>query len=91
MSGNQCAMLSCTVRLVYEKVDTVKGIMCHIEAASEGGPRYNPNQSEDERYDFKNLIILCPNCHKDIDTNPEKYTVGDIMLFKEQHESRFIT
>ncbi len=34
-------------------------------------------------------MILCPNCHKDIDTNPHKHTVLDIRKFKEQHESRF--
>lgn len=89
LSGNQCAMPSCEVQLVYEKVNAVKGIICHIEAASEGGPRYNLHQTKEQRYDFENLVILCPNCHKDIDTNPEKYTVEDIRKFKEEHESKF--
>ncbi len=36
LSGNQCAMPGCEVRLVYEELEAVKGIICHIEAASEG-------------------------------------------------------
>src|SRR5215216_7628254 len=63
LSGNKCAMPNCGAQLVYKEINRIKGRICHIEAASKGGPRYNSSQSEEDRYDYLNLIILCPNCH----------------------------
>ena len=59
--------------MVYAEIHEIKD--CHIQAASELGPRYNPQQTEKERHGYANLIILCPNCHADIDKNPQKYSV----------------
>jgi len=89
LSGNKCAMPNCGARLVYTEIDAVRGIICHIEAASRLGPRYNAQQSDEDRYDYSNLIILCPNCHADIDKNPLKYTVDYLQSIKQQHESKF--
>jgi hypothetical protein len=82
-------MPNCGVRLVYTEIDAVRGIICHIEAASRLGPRHNAQQSDEERDDYPNLIILCPNCHADIDKNPHKYTVDYLQSIKQQHESKF--
>jgi 5-methylcytosine-specific restriction endonuclease McrA len=87
LSGNKCA--KCRTRLVYTEIHAVKGIICHIEAASELGPRYNVQQTEEDRYDYANLIILCPNCHADIDKNPQKYSVEYLRSLKQQHEAKY--
>lgn len=33
--------------------------VCHITAASPGGPRYNPNITKTERTNINNAILLC--------------------------------
>lgn len=49
------------------------GRACHIEAASEGGPRYNPDSSPEERKAVTNAIWLCPVCADIIDKDKDKY------------------
>jgi predicted HNH restriction endonuclease len=73
--------------LVYAEIHEIKD--CHIQAASELGPRYNPQQTEKERHGYANLIILCPNCHADIDKNPQKYSVEYLQNLKQQHEAKY--
>lgn len=89
LTGNECAMPNCFNLLVNEETKKVRGIICHIEAESGGGPRYNQNQTNKEREDFSNLVILCRNCHWEIDTNPQKYTVEYLYKIKKQHEEKF--
>ncbi|MPZ06078.1 MAG: hypothetical protein GEU26_06610 [Nitrososphaeraceae archaeon] len=83
-------MPNCGIKLVYAETNEVKGIICHIEAYNEGGPRYNLRQDKKERNDYRNLILLCPNCHTDIDKNPGKYSVAYLQKVKRDHESRFM-
>lgn len=51
------------------------GQACHIEAASPGGPRYNPALSIEERQKVTNGIWLCYSCSKLIDSDPDRFTV----------------
>lgn len=44
-SGNQCAYPGCTHTMVDENGNFV-GQICHIEAAMEGGERFNPQMSK---------------------------------------------
>lgn len=60
--------------------------VCHIEADSPNGPRYNPNQTEVARQSFANLIILCSNHHKVIDTDLKTWTVDRLLELKNKHE-----
>jgi hypothetical protein len=83
-------MPDCRAKLVYDDIHEIRGVICHIEAASEGGPRYNPLQDEMQRDDYSNLIIFCPNCHADVDKNPDKYSPSYLRNIKKQHESRFL-
>lgn len=88
LSGNHCAFPDCNQRLVDENGNLVAQI-CHIEAAKPGGERYNPNQSDDERASFNNLIVLCANHH--IVTNDViTYTVDVLRDIKAKHEAKFI-
>ncbi|WP_297207723.1 ABC-three component system protein [uncultured Brachyspira sp.] len=67
------------------------GYIAHIIAHSEKGPRANPNISEKELKDFHNLILLCPNCHTQIDKSPEKYTIDLLHQWKTKRESEAIS
>lgn len=84
-SGNRCAFPDCGVPIV-EDSGTVTGEICHIKAGSPGGPRYDPAQSEEERHDASNLILLCGRHHTLVDAEPDDYTVQKLTAFKRSHE-----
>ena len=87
LTGNKCA--KCQIKLVYSDTHAVRSIICHTEGASRRGPRYNAQQSDDDKHSYSNLIVLCPNCHDEIDKNPQKYTVDCLLSLKKEHEARF--
>lgn len=84
-SRNQCAFSDCTARLI-EDSGTVTGIICHIKARNEHGPRYDAAQTEGERCAYENLLILCARHSKVIDSEHERYTVEVLRIMKAQHE-----
>lgn len=47
--------------------------IAHINAASPGGPRFDADQTPEERSSIDNLMLLCQECHKLIDTNPDDF------------------
>lgn len=84
-SNNHCAFPECALPIV-EDSGVVTGIVCHIKARSKGGPRYDPRQTNEERHDFSNLILLCARHSKLIDSAPRTYTVEVLREMKEAHE-----
>lgn len=90
LSGNECANPSCSNKLVYPDDNAKDDQICHIEAASSNGPRYNPNQTDDERRSFDNLILLCHKCHDMIDNNPAIYTVELLKKWKKNHQEKIL-
>lgn len=72
LSQNRCAFPGCTAPLI-EDTGTVTGIICHIKARSERGPRYDANQTEEERYAFDNLLLMCGRHSKLIDSEHQLY------------------
>lgn len=63
------------------------GRAAHICAAAEGGPRYDPNMSVEQRSDIANAIFLCANCADAIDDNSGiDYSVDLLKSWKRQHE-----
>ena len=91
LSGNECANPLCNNKLVYPDDNAKDDQICHIEAASPDGPRYNRNQTDDERRDYNNLILLCHRCHDMIDNNPDIYTVEILKKWKREHEAKYKT
>ncbi|GAB1798645.1 hypothetical protein [Priestia megaterium] len=86
-SGNRCAFPDCGKFLLDEDGDFL-GEVCHIEAAMPGGERFNPNQTNEERRAFSNLMLLCYDHHTK--TNDEEiYTVEILKNMKAQHEQKF--
>jgi hypothetical protein len=90
LSGNQCAFPRCPLSLVEESIGKVTGRICHIKARNVGGPRFDPNQTEEERHEFSNLLLLCSIHHDVIDSDPESYTVERLLEMKSKHEGTHI-
>ena len=90
--------------LVYEShvtYDEVKfGEIAHNIAASKGGPRgdkdpfWHIDPAIDNETDYNaidNLLLLCPECHAEVDKNSKKYPVELLRKMKKSHEDRIRT
>lgn len=85
LSGNRCAHPDCASVLIDEDNNFI-GQVCHIEAAMDGGERFNKLQSNEDRRKFENLLLLCYPHH--IKTNNVcKYPVERLQEIKVSHES----
>ena len=85
-SGNLCAYPGCIHELVNAKNQFVAEV-CHIEAAETGGERYNLAQSDEQRREFDNLLILCHKHHVETDEIQE-YSAERMRQIKSNHEAR---
>lgn len=85
LSGNACAYPDCKVAIVDGAAHV--GDVCHIRAASAGGPRFDPNQTANERHGEANLILLCANHHRVIDSDVARFTVSALEKMKAEHEA----
>jgi hypothetical protein len=90
LASNECAHPDCTKPLLAEDGNTLIGIIAHIEAASENGPRYNAEMTNDERRGFANLMVLCDEHHKVIDNkeNESVYPKELLISWKSNHEAK---
>lgn len=60
--------------------EIIIGEICHIEGEKPGSARYNDMMSNKQRNDFDNLILLCRNHHKEVDT--------DLVQMKLEHRNK---
>jgi hypothetical protein len=88
LSGNRCAFPRCAV-LIAEGTSLI-GEICRIHTDSPNGPRYNHDQTDEERQGFDNLILMCPNHHKVVDDDDISYPAERLRQIKHEHESRHI-
>ncbi|MCO7226630.1 ABC-three component system protein [Pleionea sp. CnH1-48] len=93
LSGNECAAPDCVRALIARDGETIISKICHIEAASKNGPRFNPAMSDDERRHYNNLILMCDECHEIIDNldNEQKYPVSLLQEWKKEHEAKILS
>jgi len=87
-SGNQCAFPGCCHTLINNKNQFIAQV-CHIEAASKGGERYNPEENDEQRRSYENLVIFCYAHHIETD-DVEQYSVKSLIRIKKDHEQKFI-
>lgn len=87
VSGNACAFPTCATPLVDRESGKVTGRICHIKAENPLGPRYDPEQTDDERHGYGNLLLMCPIHHDIIDADPAKHTVERLHEMKARHEA----
>lgn len=85
---NRCAYPGCSTPIIDPGARTILAEVCHVCARSAGGPRYDGNQSDEERHGFDNLILMCGVHHKLIDApeNLERFTVEMLLRMKAEHE-----
>lgn len=84
-SGNKCAFPDCKMDLFTNELNSF-GNICHIEAIAEGGLRYNSQKGRAELLNLDNLIVLCPNHHAIVDSQPYIYTSEWLKNAKAKHE-----
>ena len=87
-SGNQCAFPGCTQSVVNSKNKFIAQV-CHIEAASEGGERFNTASNDEYRRSYDNLVIFCYPHHVETDDTDE-YTTECLRKIKLDHEQQFL-
>jgi hypothetical protein len=85
-SGNQCAFPGCTHVMIEN--GSMLGQICHIEAAEEGGQRFNAMQTNEERRHLSNLLLLCYDHHV-ITNNVSEYRPERMKGIKLEHEAKF--
>ena len=90
--GYRCSNPGCGKLTSGPQEDPAKavsiGVAAHITAASEGGPRYDPSLSPEERRSVYNGLWLCQNCAKLIDSDVQRYTSELLREWKRQAEQR---
>ena len=91
-AGNVCSNPDCGALTSGPQSDSTKalnvGIAAHITSAAEGGPRYNPLLSSEERRHPDNGIWLCQTCAKLIDNDASQFTEKLLRAWKEIAEYR---
>ncbi|MFD6277188.1 HNH endonuclease signature motif containing protein [Streptomyces sp. NPDC060209] len=77
-SGGYCGNPGCREYLFPEDLDIDFGELAHIIPAAPAGPRATPldAKGKKERAHHSNLILLCANCHTQIDKAPAAYPVA---------------
>jgi hypothetical protein len=86
LSGNRCTFPSCDQTFFKPDSNVNISEICHIEAAESGGPRYNPDSTDDYRRSYENLILLCRNHHKEADDDVSQYPVEILKEMKKKRE-----
>lgn len=84
LSAGYCSFPGCEKRVVSQ-IDALSSNICHIEAAMPDGERYNHDMTDKERADYDNLILLCPQHHRETD-DLTTYTVERLKKIKSDHE-----
>lgn len=81
-----CAFPGCKTTLykvdLENQIRTLNSTAAHICARSEGGPRWEPNQSAEENMSVSNLLALCREHSAEID-DPKKVSQYSVFLLRE--------
>ncbi|HEX9929729.1 MAG TPA: HNH endonuclease [Pyrinomonadaceae bacterium] len=88
-SGGYCQNLNCNENLFKELEENEIHIaeIAHIISVNEGA-RKNDKLSDEEKGNYDNLILLCPNCHTTIDKAEESFPEKLIFKWKNEHKAR---
>lgn len=91
-SGNACAYPGCGRRLIEPSTDeddpAVTGEIAHIVGEKRRGPRGVDELPESERNKHPNLLLLCRDHHRVIDSQPNAYSIPVLSQMKADHEAR---
>ena len=87
ISGGQCA--KCKISILRQGVSGKIVLIAetsHIRGKKPKALRHDFEYPTEKLNDQSNLIILCPNCHTEIDKNEEDYSVDKLLAIKKEHE-----
>jgi hypothetical protein len=88
--GQHCSNPDCRALTSGPQDDPAKavnvGVAAHIAAASEGGPRYDPDMLTDERKSPTNAVWLCHNCAKLVDNDVHRFPTELLQKWKREAE-----
>ncbi|MEN5239884.1 MULTISPECIES: hypothetical protein [Pseudomonas] len=92
MAGNCCSFPECRKTTVGAKKNRSGrlniGVACHIKAASPNGPRYDPDQSSEQRSSHLNGIWMCGTHSVLVDADDSAYSVKTLVEWKRLAEER---
>lgn len=84
LACNRCSFPDCE-ELMSDELSAKTSNICHIEAAYNGGERWNKDMTDAQRADYDNLILLCVR-HHDITNDVDEYKVENLKAMKKSHE-----
>ena len=89
--GYRCSFPKCRTATVGPSLEddekiALTGVGAHICAAAEGGPRYDPAMTREERRGINNCIWMCQTHARLIDRDVTKYTVEILQRWKTEAE-----
>jgi len=89
-SGNQCAKLDCKNEIFSDNIAKI-GEIAHIVGLNKGSERHDGRCSEKNLNSYDNLILLCSNCHEEVDDKDAggKYTKEILLTWKIKHENKY--
>lgn len=90
-AGGRCEFDGCNKDVLKHHVTLTEGNfgeMAHIVAFKPEGPRGKEGFRPADINDVRNLMLLCPACHKLIDDHPEDYSRKTLEEYKLLHERR---
>lgn len=96
-AAGHCSFPGCWERLCYheagDEAPFTLGEMAHIRGDKADANRHDPSQTQKERDDYANLILLCPTHHTLIDRkeNEAKFSVEALHEMKAAHELAVMT
>ena len=85
-SGNRCAMCKPILVDVGNPSAACVGENAHIYGEKPDAARYDSTKDSSFVNSEQNLIFLCCNCHKKIDTDVASYPANELFALKAQHE-----
>ena len=88
--GGMCSRPDCRVLTKGPRASSTKakniGRASHIHAASPGGPRFNADQTREERRAFENGIWLCANHAAEVDEDEDNFKPETLQHWKQETE-----
>lgn len=92
-SGGFCGNPNCNADLypLFENREITNiEELAHIIGQSTDGPRGENDLPLEERDDYENIILLCPNCHRKVDKFSHLYSDETVRNWKQTHEERIV-
>src|SRR5215813_5193228 len=87
-AGGRCEFRGCNKYLLEHPI-SLSGLNlsenAHIYPFSERGPRGGETGRPIDIHEMINLMLVCGDCHKEIDKNKELYCVETLREFKQEH------